>query len=142
MDGTEIFPRNIRFMRVRVWIDRNTPLMAGSMLRRDDGVMTWVEFRYERIHTVCMRCDIIGHTAPHCPHLNPDIERMIMTRWSQTTDDSTMKQGTTYKTFSSPTTSEPSTIDKIGELPGLKSDRKSTRLNSSHFQVSRMPSSA
>ena len=64
-------------MRVRVWIDRNTLLMAGSMLRCDDGVMTWVEFRYERIHTVCMRCGIIGHTAPHCPHLNLDIERMI-----------------------------------------------------------------
>ena len=64
-------------MRVRVWIDPNTPLMADSMLRRDDGVITWVEFRYERIHTVCMRCGIIGHTAPHCPHLNPDIEKMI-----------------------------------------------------------------
>ena len=64
-------------MRVRVEIDRNTPLMAGSMLRCDDGVMTWVKFRYEKIHTVCMRCGIIGHIAPHCLHLNPDIERMI-----------------------------------------------------------------
>ena len=77
VDWTEIFPRNISFLRVRVWIDPNTPLMAGSMLRRDDGVMTWVEFRYERIHTVCLRCGSIGHTAPHCPQLNPDIERMI-----------------------------------------------------------------
>ena len=77
VDWTEIFPKNISFMRVRVWIDQNTPLMASNMLHRDDGVMTWVEFKYERIHTICMRCGIIGHIAPHCPHLNPDIERMI-----------------------------------------------------------------
>ena len=50
VDWTEIFPRNISFMKVRVWIDPNTPLMAGSMLRRDDGVMTWVEFRRSEEH--------------------------------------------------------------------------------------------
>ena len=40
VDWIEIFSRNISFMRVRVWIDRNTPLMAGSILRSDDEIMT------------------------------------------------------------------------------------------------------
>ena len=30
----------------------------------------------------------------------------------------------------------------VGQLEGLKKDRKSTRLNSSHTAISRMPSSA
>ena len=33
-------------------------------------------------------------------------------------------------------------VDKISADPNLNSDRKSTRLNSSHIQKSRMPSSA
>ena len=35
-----------------------------------------------------------------------------------------------------------SCIDELGNKPDLKKDRKSTRLNSSHSQQSRMPSSA
>ena len=36
-------PRNLRFMRVRVWLDPNEPMIANYMLRQDDGVMVWIE---------------------------------------------------------------------------------------------------
>ena len=64
-------------MRVRVWIDPNAPLIVGWMLRQDDEVMIWVEFRYEWVHKICKRCGIIGHSTTHYPHLNLNIERMV-----------------------------------------------------------------
>ncbi|XWS61231.1 hypothetical protein CRYUN_Cryun07bG0108100 [Craigia yunnanensis] len=70
-------PRNLRYMRLKVWINPHAPLIAGCMLRMDDRVMHWVDFHYERVYKVCRRCGIIGHSSPYYPHLNPDIERMI-----------------------------------------------------------------
>ena len=69
--------RNLRFMRVRTWIDPSAPLISGCMLRRDDSVMIWIEFKYGRVYKFCRCCGIIGHSMAHYPHLNPDIERMI-----------------------------------------------------------------
>ena len=39
VDWNEVMPRNLRFMRVRAWIDPHAPLIAGGILRQDDGVM-------------------------------------------------------------------------------------------------------
>ncbi|XWS65627.1 hypothetical protein CRYUN_Cryun05aG0130000 [Craigia yunnanensis] len=64
-------------MRVRVWINPNTPLLANCMAKRDDGVLSWVEFIYERVYKVCKRCGVIGHSALHRTFSNPNIERMI-----------------------------------------------------------------
>ncbi|XWS11646.1 hypothetical protein CRYUN_Cryun37aG0016900 [Craigia yunnanensis] len=64
-------------MRIIVWINPNSLLLAGCMLKRDDGVITWVDFHYERVNKVCNRCGIIRHSTPHYTHLNLDIERMI-----------------------------------------------------------------
>ena len=64
-------------MRVRVWIDPHTPLIAGGLHRQDHGVMIWVEFQYERVYKICRKCGTIGHTSTHYPYLNPDIKRMI-----------------------------------------------------------------
>ena len=77
IDWIDVMPRNLKYMRIRVWINPKAPLIAGCMLQQDDGVMHWVEFRYENVYKVCRRCEIIGHTMPYCPHLNLDIERMI-----------------------------------------------------------------
>ena len=64
-------------MRVRVWLDPNEPLIAGCMLRQDDGVMVQIEFKYEKVYKFCQRCGIIGHSTAHYPYLNPEIERLI-----------------------------------------------------------------
>ncbi|XWS65330.1 hypothetical protein CRYUN_Cryun05aG0103400 [Craigia yunnanensis] len=69
-----IIPRNIRFIRVSVWISPNYPLLVRCMAKRNDGVLTWIEFRYERVCKVCKRYGIIGHTTPNCSHSNPKIE--------------------------------------------------------------------
>ena len=77
VDWDNVIPKNIRFMRTRVWIELGAPLLAGCMMRRDDGVMAWVGFRYESVNKVCKRCGIIEHSAPYCPHSNPKIKRVI-----------------------------------------------------------------
>ena len=46
-------------MRLRVWINPNYLLLVGCMIKRDDGVLTWIEFRYERVYKVCKRCGIV-----------------------------------------------------------------------------------
>ncbi|OMO68219.1 Zinc knuckle CX2CX4HX4C [Corchorus olitorius] len=70
-------PRNIRFMRVRVRIDPWKPLVAGCILKRTNGFISWVEFQYETIKKYCLNCGIIGHTYPICPHTNAEIETML-----------------------------------------------------------------
>ena len=77
VDWNEVMLRNLRFMRVKAWINPHAPLIAGGLLRQDDDVMIWIEFRYERVYKICRRCGTIGHSSIHCPHLNPNIERMI-----------------------------------------------------------------
>ena len=47
------------------------------MVKRDDGVLSRIEFRYERVYKVCKRCGIIDHSVLHCPRTNPKIEKMI-----------------------------------------------------------------
>ena len=39
VDWSDVMLRNLRYMRVRVWIESNAPLIAGCVLRQDDGVM-------------------------------------------------------------------------------------------------------
>ncbi|XVF56040.1 hypothetical protein PTKIN_Ptkin06aG0085000 [Pterospermum kingtungense] len=80
VDWANVAPRNLRFMRVSVWMDTEQPLVEGCMLRRDDGVMMWLRFRYERVGKICRRCGVIRHSNPHCPFLNPEIERMIQSQ--------------------------------------------------------------
>ena len=43
MDWDNVIPINIYFMQVRVWIDPNSPLLAGCMIKRDDGMLVWIE---------------------------------------------------------------------------------------------------
>ena len=70
-------PRNIRFMRIRVRMNPWLPLVAGFMLRLDDGQRVWIQCRYERIHKVCTKCGLLGHTRPQCTYLMVDIEELL-----------------------------------------------------------------
>nr|POE90448.1 hypothetical protein CFP56_43122 [Quercus suber] len=77
IDWQPTFPRNIRFMRIRVKIDPWLPLIAGFILKRDDRQYTWVECRYERVFKICKRCGIIGHACPQCHMDMFDIEELL-----------------------------------------------------------------
>ncbi|XP_050269644.1 uncharacterized protein LOC126713816 isoform X1 [Quercus robur] len=70
-------PRNIRFMRIKVRIDPWLPVIAGFMLRLDDGSQVWVQCKYERVHKLCVKCGLIGHTHRQCTHCMDNIELML-----------------------------------------------------------------
>ncbi|KAF7810342.1 reverse transcriptase [Senna tora] len=66
VDWAPVTPRNIRFMRVRVMVPINKPLVMGLLLRLDNEIHIWIRFRYERIFKFCRSCGRIGHTYPRC----------------------------------------------------------------------------
>lgn len=70
-------PRNICFMCIRVRMDLWMPLFAGFMLRLDNGDRIWVQCRYERVHKVCTKCGLIGHTRVQCTYLMEDVELLL-----------------------------------------------------------------
>lgn len=77
VDWEDKIPRNIRFMRIKVRIDRWSPVLARFMLQTEEGSCFWVQCRYERVHKLCNRCGLIGHTRRQCTHWIDDIERML-----------------------------------------------------------------
>ena len=77
VDWEDGVSRNICFMRIKVRIDSWLPVFSGFMLRLDDGSRVWIQCRYERIHKLCTRCGLIGHTRGQCMHSMDDIEIML-----------------------------------------------------------------
>nr|POE55318.1 hypothetical protein CFP56_22684 [Quercus suber] len=64
-------------MRIWVKLDPWFPLIAGFILKRDDGQYTWVECRYERVFKIYKRCGIIGHARSQCHMDMFDIEELL-----------------------------------------------------------------
>ncbi|OMO67603.1 Zinc knuckle CX2CX4HX4C [Corchorus olitorius] len=80
MGHSDIRPRNIRFIRIRILIDPMEPLAPGCTLERDDGTTQWVTYSYERVHKLCLNCGRIGHTHPNYTWEFHQIERAINIR--------------------------------------------------------------
>ena len=62
--------------RTNPWL----PVISGFMLRLDDGSRVWIQCRYERIHKLCTRCGLIGHTRGQCTHCMDDIIELMLYR--------------------------------------------------------------
>lgn len=77
VDMVDRLPRNIRFMRIRVRVDLWAPLMAGFMLRLDDGARVWIQCKYERVHKLYKRCGLIGHTRSQCSQSMEEVEMSL-----------------------------------------------------------------
>ena len=77
IDWDANLPRNIRFMCIRVRVDPWLPLLAGFMLRLDNGDTIWVQCRYERLHKLCTKCGLIGHIRAQCTYLMEDVEEIL-----------------------------------------------------------------
>ncbi|KAM1264267.1 hypothetical protein ACFX15_033657 [Malus domestica] len=54
------------FLRVRVLVNSENPLVLGCWLKREVNRETWVEFRYERLQDFCYHCGCIDHINTEC----------------------------------------------------------------------------
>ncbi|KAF7150605.1 hypothetical protein RHSIM_Rhsim02G0226500 [Rhododendron simsii] len=77
VDVDERPTRNIRYVRVRVWIDPEKPLVSGFYLRCADGSRRWIACRYERVCKLCRACGRIGHTYPQCDLMEEDARALV-----------------------------------------------------------------
>ena len=66
IDWLNGIPRNFGFFRARVRIKSDDPLFMGFYLRLDNYIYLWLQFKYERIFTMCFPCGCIGHKANTC----------------------------------------------------------------------------
>ncbi|VFQ64830.1 unnamed protein product [Cuscuta campestris] len=54
------------FYRIRVSIPIAKPLKRRMKLIKRDSSWTWVNFKYERLHTFCFFCGLMGHSHKIC----------------------------------------------------------------------------
>ncbi|GAA0184617.1 hypothetical protein LIER_31905 [Lithospermum erythrorhizon] len=52
-DGNSEEVRGMHFARAKTIVARNSPLVAGSFSKTNEGFPRWVSFRYERVFRVC-----------------------------------------------------------------------------------------
>ncbi|KAF7802375.1 ribonuclease H [Senna tora] len=71
------FPRNIRFLRVRIRIPTHTPLVMGVILRTDGGDHFWIQCKYERIFRLCRGCGRIGHLPQDCDRSREQVDMSL-----------------------------------------------------------------
>lgn len=77
VDWEDQMPRNIHFMRINVCMDRWMPILSSFMLRLDDGSRTRVQCKYKRVHKLCTRYGLIGHTRGQCTQSMDEIEMWL-----------------------------------------------------------------
>ena len=66
VDKRAIQTDQAKFLRIRVEVQINKPLCRGGYVKNDESGRFWVDFRYERLPTLCYRCGILGHDEKHC----------------------------------------------------------------------------
>ncbi|KAF2321691.1 hypothetical protein GH714_001482 [Hevea brasiliensis] len=60
---------NRLFMRIKVEIAVNKPLIESFTNKRRDGSVERVRLRYERLPDVCYMCGLLGHQIQTCPNI-------------------------------------------------------------------------
>lgn len=83
VDWSPEFPRNLRFMRIRVRIPIDSPLLMGFVINTDDDQMIWVQCKYERMYRICTGCGRIGHTYPACDWQEQRINASLHTQMTR-----------------------------------------------------------
>lgn len=64
-------------MRVLAEIDLGKPIMRGTILKFEEELI-WVDFKYEKIPTLCFYCGIIGHQEKNCGKNFEDAEKQVI----------------------------------------------------------------
>lgn len=64
------------FFRLRVTLDVDKPIKRKMKVKREGGEWSWVNFKYERLSTLCFVCGLLGHSERDCNLVydNPDKE--------------------------------------------------------------------
>lgn len=60
-----------RYLRVRVDIPINNPILAGYFYERVKNDELWVQFKYERLPDFCFRCGLLDHVTGRCRFKTP-----------------------------------------------------------------------
>lgn len=56
------------FLRVRVDLNISEPLVQGTWVQSRGGSRIWVEFKYERLPSLCFKCGRIDHVEKACKY--------------------------------------------------------------------------
>ncbi|XP_050207689.1 uncharacterized protein LOC126657103 [Mercurialis annua] len=67
-----------RYGRVRVMLDVSKPIIRGTKIANSLGELSWVSFKYERIHNYCYWCGMLDHLVAEC-EIKP--EHMEVSDW-------------------------------------------------------------
>lgn len=70
------------FLRIRIGVDTNLPLLAGFWLPRANDLETWVEYQHERLADFCYRCGRIRHSMDACTFEEPSANEMAYGNWT------------------------------------------------------------
>ena len=54
------------YLRAKVIIPINNPLVPGVFFNRQEGPRIWIDFRYEGVFVYCNKCGRIGHRRARC----------------------------------------------------------------------------
>lgn len=63
------------YLRYRIEIDINTPILPGFFLERRDRRPTWVYLKYEKLPTICFQCGVLTHGTRQCSQYHKDEEK-------------------------------------------------------------------
>ena len=54
-----------KHLKMLVWADMTQPLLRRTAVKMN-GVLKWINFRYERVPDFCYKCGIVGHSEKKC----------------------------------------------------------------------------
>lgn len=62
----EVESLNNIYLRLKVVMDTEKPLMVGFWWQNSQGKETWANIKYERLSDLCYGCGRLGHTSQSC----------------------------------------------------------------------------
>ncbi|KAJ8773267.1 hypothetical protein K2173_028444 [Erythroxylum novogranatense] len=71
------------YMRVRVRINVEEPLMRKKIIRKQGANPMEIIFSYERLPVICYLCGILGHSESSCPQLFDRSEEELYREWPE-----------------------------------------------------------
>lgn len=71
------------FIRARVQVELNKPLVPGYFYEYSQDHFKWIDFRYEGIFIYCKKCGMAGHKASACPYSIEEAQMRFGRRMSE-----------------------------------------------------------